>query len=165
MSILTAICDSIAGELNSHEWTTAVWQKPAAGMPPAFSLPVFTAERIYNPERKLEETETLRVDVIAGDIQQVAASRGTQQGDYRVDVAFRQKIDISDNANVDALGSFVEEVERYFFDQKQIQYTINDEIYGAGWMKSQIVYPYLPTQLRQDSQFVSLLRLTYRVIG
>ena len=165
-SILTALGTAVINELNSYSWTTEIWTKPViSGGSPTFAVPDFTAERIYNPERQLEETETLRVDVVLGDIDQTASSRSTQQGDYRVDVAIRQVIDVSSNINVDPLGALVEEIGNHFFHLKRLVISVNGDTFGAGWIKSQVVYPYLPSQLRESSQFVSLIRLTYRVIA
>jgi hypothetical protein len=166
-SILTALGKTIVTELNGYSWTTSIWHKPSTpGGSGSFSAASFTAERIYNTERQLEDTETLRVDVVLGDIDQSASSRNTQQGDYRIDIAFRQVIDTSVVAAIDALGALVEEVGDYFFHTgRHLALSVNGGTVGVGWIKSQVIYPYLPTQLRESSQFVSLLRLTYRAIA
>jgi hypothetical protein len=171
-SILIGLADAIVAELNSYGWTTEIWQKPAnPGDAPTFAVPGFVARRIYNTDAPMETNEGLRVDVVLGDIDRQASSRDSRQGDYRIDFAFRQVIDPDDPdqtepdaANVDPLGMLVEEADDHFFQLKRLVISAQNITLGAGWIKSQVVYPYLPTQLRTESRFVSLLRLTYRVI-
>lgn len=152
-SILINIADAIVFELNTPEQFVSgdyVFM--------AFSQAI-AAARTYDTERKLEESELLQVDVVAGDIKQDVGTRSAQDGTYRIDIAFRQTIDASDTASLDALGALVEEVGDYFFQRKRLR-----GLTHAMWKHGDVVYPYLPDRIRSDDRFVSLLRLTYRVI-
>lgn len=140
-STLVSIADSIVDEMNGHDFSRE-----------------FKTVRLYNSERELEELETLRVDVVCGDIVQVPISRTAKQGDYRVDIAVREKLDTDKIEQLDALQEFVEEIDA-FFSSPPRRLTNFD---NAGWVGSTIVYPYLPSHLREKRQFTSILRLTYR---
>jgi hypothetical protein len=152
-SILISIAKAIVAELNAPA--------PIAARTYTFTAfsQSFTAERIYDTERLLEQNETLRVDVVLGDITQEVSSRSSQSGEYRIDIAFRQVIDTTSIAILDALGSLVEEVDDYFFHRKSL---LNYPM--ATWKQANVVYPYLPKEVRSNSQFISILRLTYRVV-
>lgn len=152
MSILINIGDAIVAELNSPTPISV------SGYSFTEFSQLFTAERVYDPERQLEDTSTLRVDVILGDIDQTAETRNSQSGEYRIDIGFRKLIDPTDRESIDALGEFVEEVGDYFFHRKMLlQYP------NAKWIKSQVVYPYLLSKMREHTQFNSILRQTFKV--
>jgi hypothetical protein len=143
-SLLIQIADAVVREVNEQE----------------FSQP-FTAERIYDPERKLEELEAMRVDVLAGDVKTVPLTRTNKLGTYHVDVAMRQVVNRQDpeaRNRMDAMGGLLEEISDYFtLPPRRLKYLTQ-----AATVEGQVIYPYLPSHLRHDQQFTSLLRLTMK---
>ena len=126
----------------------------------------FVAARIYDPLRPLEITESMRVDVILGDRKSVPLDRSRMQNTCRVEIALREKIKPlagSDDERVylDGLVGFMEELDDCLSDHDNRRPPAAPY---AAWQGSELVYPFLPLQLRSERQFTSLLRLTYIVI-
>ena len=152
-SVLIQLADAVKTMLN---------QASAQGL---FSKQ-FAAERIYDAMRPLEEMETMRVDVVLGDRKQVPLDRSRQQNTLRVEICIRQIVteeagSAAEKAKLDALVSFMEEIDQYTSlpgHRRPPAFT------AAGWQGSELIYPFLPRQLRESRQFISLLRLTYLAV-
>jgi hypothetical protein len=147
-AIIIAIADAMVSELNAAVRSE---DNPFTKQ--------FTAERIYDSERELEDQETLRVDVLIGDTDQTFSSRSMLQGDHRIDVAIRQKVKALDTKALDELADFVSQIDDFFSlpPRRLVDYP------AAGWIASKVVYYYVPAHIREKSKFTSLLRFTYRV--
>ena len=148
--LLIQIADAIAQELNAAQ----------AADSSTFSQP-FTATRVYDYWRELEETTTLRVDVVPEKQEDTPLSRSKWMGTGVVSIAVRQKIKPENVAAVDALTAFVGEL-RDFWTLPVRRLSLFP---AAVPIKRQIVYPYLPKQLRTPGQFVSVLQLTFNLVS
>lgn len=144
-SVLIQIADAIVQELAEHQGE--------------LSLP-YVPERVYDAERELEELDVFRVDVVPGDKKTEASGRTGRLGTFRIDIAFRRRVDpASQKDELDALTAFVEEVERFFADPpRRLAYCPA----AAFASPAELRYPYLPLHLRGKNQFTSILRLTYK---
>ena len=149
MATFIPLADAIVAMLNGHTFTSAQF-------PPA--------ERIYDALRNLEELENLRVDVLLGDKKQEPIDRTRMQNHPRIEIAVRRVIKAEagskeEKAQLDGLVAFVEEIDDF------LSMHDNRRPLGApwaAWQGSELVYPFLPLQLRRR-QFTSLLRMTYFV--
>ena len=126
----------------------------------------FTAARIYDPLRKLDEMETMRVDVLLGDKQIQALDRTRLHNDCRIEIAVRQVIkplvgSDAEQTELDDLVGFMEEIGDFLAVPANRRPPAAN---WAGWQKSELVYPFLPAHLRGSHQFTSLLRITYFVV-
>ena len=101
--LLIQIADAIAQELNAAQ----------AADSSTFSQP-FTATRVYDYWRELEETTTLRVDVVPEKQEDTPLSRSKWMGTGVVSIAVRQKIKPENVAAVDALTAFVGELRDFW---------------------------------------------------
>lgn len=146
-ALFTPLADAIVTLLNAQTFATA-----------------FTATRIYDPLRPLEENETLRIDVVLGDRKSDPLDRSRLTEDVRVEVAARQVISAAagsaaETTALDALVALVEEINTFLCAPAQRR-----PVAWAGWQRSELVYPYLPAHLREKRQFTSLLRMSYLVV-
>ena len=126
----------------------------------------FQAQRVYDPlNTNLGDFENFRVDVVLGDRKQEPLDRSRQKNSPRIEIIFRQLIKRAkgsdeEKADLDALVEFVESVDSW------ISLPANRRPPAAsfaGWQGSELVYPFVPAQLRDSRLFISLLRLTYFV--
>lgn len=148
VTLLTTLADAVVTLLNGHAFSQA-----------------FTAVRVYDAMRPLDTLETLHIDVILGDRKSEPLNRLLQKDDVRVEVAARQVVNqpagsAEETAALDALVVLMEEIDTFLSAPAQRRPT---NASWAGWQGSELVYPYLPSQLRTSRQFTSLLRLTYLV--
>lgn len=149
-SVLVSIGNAVLQEINEKRLDT---ESP-------WSLAFPPAERIYDPERPLEDTEELRVDVVLGDVDTEIGTRDSEVGDYRIDIVFRRSIEgITRSDKIDALADdiqgLVEEIGQFFRLRRLERFP------EAIWATSK-VFPYSPKKFREDHQFFGILRLTYR---
>lgn len=148
--LLIQIADAMVAELNAVQ----------AADPETFSRR-FTAERLYDYTRDLEETTTLRVDVVPERQEDEPLTRSAWKGTGIVSIAVREKIKTEDTAAVDALTAFVGELRDFW--TLPVRRLAN--MPAAAPVKRQIVYPYLQKQLRDPGQFVSVLQLTFNLVS
>ena len=148
--LLIQIADAMAAELNAVQ----------TGESSPFTRS-FTAERVYDYWRELEETTTLRVDVVPEKQEDEPFTRSSWKGTGIVSIAVREKVKPENIAVVDALTAFVGELRDFWtLPVRRLEY-----FPAVAPIKRQIVYPYLPKQLRTPGQFVSVLQLTFNLIS
>lgn len=139
---MSELVDAVAAELNEG----------------TFSEPL-TAECLTDPDRELEELQTLRVDVLKGSKESEAISRCVLQGDYTIEIVVRQKADGDPAELVRRLESLVEEIDRFFsLPPRRLR------LYqAAAWKASKLIYCYSVKMVRNRRQFTGLLQLTYQI--
>jgi len=141
MSVLVQIADAVVAELN------------AAG----FSRP-FTAVRSYRPRFELSELETLRVSVVARNVEIEVDSRdpAAHQHDYQVEVAVQTRIAEADAAHVDPLMDLVEEIADFWRGR-----VLDDP--DATCIALEQPAPYFLPHLTEMHVFTSVVTLTFRM--
>ena len=148
--LLIQIADAMVQELN---WIQA---QPAG----AFTRK-FAAERLYDYTRDLEDTVTLRVDVVPDKHEDEPLTRSSWKGTGTVSIAVREKLNVNDRAKVDALTAFAGELRDFWtLPPRRLLY-----FPAAAPIKRLIVYPYLQKQLRTHGQFVSVIQLTFNLVS
>ena len=148
--LLIQIADAMVQELN--------WVQTQ--LPAAFTRK-FTAERLYDYTRDLEDTVTLRVDVVPDKHEDEPLTRAAWKGPATVSIAVREKLNVNDIARLDALTAFVGELRDFWtLPVRRLMY-----FPAAAPVKRLIVYPYLQKQLRTHGQFVSVLQLTFNLVS
>ena len=120
-----------------------------------FTIPdVFTAERLYIPEFKLEDVGSLKVSVIPSSRPEVVYSRDRTQVDFVVSVGIQKATDnlLSD---FDDMVEFVEEIND-LFKLKKLPTT------DASWVASETDPVYDHEYGTEMNVFTSVLSLTFR---
>lgn len=140
MSKITDIADAVVTALNSGTFSQT-----------------FTAQRLYLPVYDLPDMETLRVAVVPRGLTREIFGRDSTKVDYIIDVAIQQKPASLDNATLDALTGFVQEVADSF-DRA----TVNFEGGRATCIQIDNQPIYAPDHLETFHQFTSVLSLTFR---
>lgn len=140
------IADAMADELNA-----------AAG---TFSQP-FTATRVYDYTRLLEDTNQLCVDVVPETHEDDPFTRQSWKGIATVSIAVRQKIRPEDIATIDGLTYFVGQL-RDFWTCPPRRLNLMPAV---APVRRKIVYPYLQKPLRSPGQFVSVLQLGFMLVS
>jgi hypothetical protein len=148
--ILITIADAMVQELNNIQATD----------PDQFTRQ-FTAERVYDYTRDLEDTTTMRVDVVPEKQDDDPFTRVSWKGTGIVSIAVREKLKVEDIAAVDALTLFTGEL-RDFWTLPPRRLALFP---AAAPVKRQIVYPYLQKELREKGQFVSVVQLTFHLVS
>lgn len=157
MSYFLQAAESIARELNEAR---AAGRFPALGEDFAQG----TIELIFDAHRELPEMQVLRLDVVLNRRLSEAVDRGNKQQDLVLDLAFRRLIrgeagGEPEKRQLSELVGLEEEVETFFTDPpRRLKYAP-----FAMWQKTELVFPYLPTNIDKKRQFTGLLRLTYRI--
>jgi hypothetical protein len=135
MSAIVDIADSIVTSLNAASLSQT-----------------FTSVRGYIPEYDLENLATMQVTVVPSLIAISGLSRSGNQYDQGITVAIYKRIVIN-NANLDALMTFVEEIADTLIRTRHSGATViataNDPIYS-------------PDDLREKQLFISLINVTLR---
>jgi len=144
------IAQAIADELNAAQ----------AADPAVFSQQ-FAATRVYDYTRDLEDTVTLRVDVVPEHHEDEPLTRQAWKGTAVVSVAVRQKVVAEDLDQVDALTYLVGQLRDFWTCPPRPL----ADMPGAKPVKRKIVYPYLASKLRSPAQFASVLELTYNLVS
>jgi hypothetical protein len=148
--LIIQIADAMVQELNWIQTQT----------PDAFSRP-FNAERLYDYTRDLEDTVTLRVDVVPETHEDEPLTRQAWRGPAIVSIAVREKFNVNDTARADALTLFTGELRDFWTTPpRALMY-----MPAAKILKRKIVYPYLQKQFRTHGQFVSVLQLTFNLVS
>ena len=148
--LLIQIAEAMAQELNiAQAENSAIFSRQ------------FVAERVYDYTRTLEETTTLRVDVVPEKHEDEPLTRSSWKGTGIVSIAVREKIKAEDTEAIDALTAFVGEL-RDFWTLPVRKLALFP---AAAPIKRQIVYPYLQKELRTHGQFVSVLQLTFNLVS
>ena len=149
--LIIQIADAMVAELNAV-------QSPSPSNP--FSR-TFEAERVYDYTRDLEDTLTLRVDVVPETHEDEPLTRVSWNGEAIVSIAVRQKIAVENIAAVDALTAFVGQLRDFWtLPPRRLA-----NMPAAAPVKRKIVYPYLQKQLRTHGQFVSVVQLTFNLVS
>lgn len=142
MATITDIADAVKDELNGNLFSQE-----------------FTAERHYLPFFDLAGMKTLRVTVMPRDIDMASGTRISTQHDYKVDVAIQKKVTTTNNAEIDMLMTFVEEIAD-FLTRRQLAGQPD-----AIWVNVANKPVLVADHLAEYGQFTSILTLTYRKIS
>ena len=145
MATVIDIADAVVTALNGADG-------PKQGNPPVG----LSAVRAYRPVYDLKDMKDLRVTVVPKGVEMEMAGRGLLQSDVQVDVAVQKKLASGDNAEIDSLMSFVEEVAEFIRAQGRLA--------GAAWVKTENLPIYSLEHMEQLRQFTSVLTLTFRVM-
>jgi hypothetical protein len=158
MSRIIDIADAVAAALN-------------AAPPETFSQPVAAIRRNV-PTFDVKELAELVVCVAPKGIAEIPATRALFQADYRIDVGVLKRLaaiadatDPPDQAEIDTLLSFTEELRRFC---RTLDLSIAVPYPGASVqamsVKAENEPIYWPDHVRELRQFTSVLTLTIRVI-
>lgn len=142
MSRITEISDAVTTVLNDNSFSSE-----------------FDAERLYQPIFELKDMNTLHVTVVSSGIPAMErASRGSNQRDYKIDIAVQKKYEDESNDELDPLMDLVEEIVNTF-DGKRLAGVEN-----AICIKTENKPVFAQEHMEQYRQFTSLVSLTFRVI-
>jgi hypothetical protein len=142
--ILIELADAITREINEATFSRT-----------------FQAARVYDYTRLLEETTTMKVDVVPEKHEDEALTRQSWKGEGIISIAVREKLKVENIAAVDALTYFVGELRDFWTaPPRRLKYFT-----GAAPVKRKIVYPYLQIPLRDEGQFVSVLQLHFNLVS
>jgi hypothetical protein len=128
----------------------------------ALSQP-FTAERSYLPEYSLEELGTLRVTVVASQMEMQIADRARDRSEQQVQVWVQQRIGQGeapgfDPSRIDALLYLIQEINDLFRHKRLPGF---DE---AIWARSEMKPLYYPAHLKKQNVFTGVLTLTFSTV-
>ena len=141
MSLIIELSDALVAEINNG----------------TFSQPL-TAIREYVPSYDLSEMHDLHVTVVPQEVRLAGGDRSRSQGDFGIDVAVQQKLQQADNAEIDQLTGFTEELMDYLRAKRLTQYP------KAAWLHTDQRVLYAPEHVIELRQFTSVFTLTYRVL-
>lgn len=114
----------------------------------------------YLPTFQLEEMgETLRVTVLAVDVDETAATRrGTKREDHLIQVGIQRKCDADDVETLDGLLGLTQEVRDFLAAAAQ------RDMGGATWIGNEQKPLYHPDHLRDRGVFTAVISATYRIL-
>lgn len=141
-SIVIEVADAVVRALNAGQFSEQ-----------------FTAERTYNPERKLSQYKTLRVTVVPKGRVTAAADRSGYQQDIAIDIGIQKRAET--DAEADTMMGLVDEV---FAALNGRVLTDTEGFRLAVWVETGNEPIFVPDHLREDRVFTSVLTLTYRVV-
>lgn len=141
MAVILDIADAVVAELNAA----------------ALSQPI-SAQRLYLPQFKLTEMQSLHVTIVPKGVVYGMADRSRGQGDYSLDLAVQRKFASGNNAELDPLTNLVEEIVDYLRGRRLATYP------NAAWLKTEQSLLYASEHIEELRQFTSLLTFTYRVL-
>lgn len=143
MSDSPALARAVVGDLNGLPWRQS-----------------FTAAYGYAPVFDLEEvTDGLKVTVVPGGVEFEAAQRGADFADRAVIIAVERKITPNSTAEIDDLMSLAEEIAGHFRGRRLEGFP------DAVPLDVEVVAPFVPENLRNDSVFRSFARLKWRKLA
>ena len=145
MAVVVEIADAVVAALNATH----------------LSQP-FQAERYYLPEFDLRDMDTLHVSVVPAELDEDLAARSRDRAEYKIHVAVQKRVVQGDppgldQAAIDGLMQLVQEIADLFRHKPLAGFA------AAHWTKTENKPIYDPKQLKEDSQFTSLLVFTFRV--
>ena len=141
MPVITDIADAVVAEINAGSFSQSV-----------------NAQRAYLPEFELPEMENLQVTVVPKSVTTLPGGRAHNQHDYAIDVAVQQKLQTTDDAEIDDLLTLVDEIADHFRFKRLGSYP------GAVWLKTANEPVYAQEHLQEMRQFTSILTFTFRVM-
>jgi len=141
MAVITDIADAVAAEINAG----------------SFSQPI-DAKREYLPVFELEDMQSLRVTVVPKSLTTLPGGRAHNQHDFAIDVAVQQKLQTTDNAEIDDLLTLVDEIADHFRFKRLSSFP------NAMWLKTENEPVYAQEHLQELRQFTSILTFTFRVM-
>ena len=130
-------------------------------LPSAFTRN-FKAELLFDYTRTLEDTVTMRVDVVPDKHEDEPLTRESWKGPATVSIAVRQKIPRAREKDLcRELTAFAGELRDFWTLPPRALANMP----AAKVVKRQIVYPYLQKQLRDEGQFVTVIQLTFNLVS
>ena len=139
MSTVIDVANAVVTKLNAGEFSQA-----------------FEAVRHYRPTFDLGELETLHVSVVPESLTIKAVTRQESHFDCAIDIGVQKKVDVDDQAALDALMNLVEELADALRQQ-----SLDDP--QAACLSIANSPLYAQEHLDQWRQFTSVLTVTYRV--
>lgn len=121
----------------------------------AFSQ-TFTATRAYRPPYKLEDMEAIHVTVMPGALETGVATRGAEEGEYRVDIAVHRRFEGEPTIEqLDPLVYLMQEIRQFFLAPANRQLTTS----GATCLGALNEPAWIEAHLVEWHQFTSVLTL------
>jgi hypothetical protein len=107
--------------------------------------------------------DTLHISVVPAELDEEMADRSRDWAKYKIHIAVQKRVAKSDppgldEAAIDGLMTLVQEIDDLFRHKLLANYE------QACWAKTENNPIYDPKHLKENSQFTSLLALTFRVI-
>jgi hypothetical protein len=144
MSLVIDIADAVAAEIN-------------AAPPDTFSQ-AFTAARMVLPEFDLADLAELKVTVVPKAVEITGGTRSASQYEIAVDVGIQKKLGKDLDAEVEALGTLVDEIADYLRRRQLTQAP------WAAWSAIRNEPVYAPEHLAGERVFTSVLTVSYRAM-
>ena len=141
MAIIADIAAVVVAELNSGSFSQT-----------------FTAQRQYLPTFDLTDMQQLQVTVVPKGVTTLPGGRAHSQHDYAIDVAVQQKLETTDNVEIDDLLTLVDEIADHFRFKRLGSYP------DAMWLKTENEPVYAQEHLQELRQLTSILTFTFRVV-
>jgi len=141
MAVIADIADAVVAELNSGSFSQTL-----------------TAQRRYLPTFDLADMQDLQVTVVPKSVAILPGGRSHNQHDYAIDVAVQQKLQTTDNTEIDDLLTLVDEIADHFRFKRLGSFP------GAVWLKTENDPVYAQEHLQELRQLTSILTLTFRVM-
>ncbi|MBI1375807.1 MAG: hypothetical protein GC159_24115 [Phycisphaera sp.] len=144
MSIAIDIADAVAAKINAA--------------PPGTFSTAFAAVRRVLPVFELSDLAELKVTVVPRSVEITGSTRATNQYDIAVDVGVQKRVSKNVDADVEALGTLVDEIADYLRRRSLAQ------LPGAVWVSIANEPVYAREHLADQRVFTSVLTVTYRSI-
>ena len=141
MAVITDIAEAVVAEINAG----------------TYSQPI-TAQRAYLPVFDLEDMQDLQVTVVPKSLTTLPGGRAHNQHDYAIDVAVQQKLQTTDDAEIDDLMTLVDEIA------DQLRFKRLTSFPNAVWLKTENEPVYAQEHLQEMRQFTSILTFTFRLM-
>ena len=139
-SQIAGMCDAVVTKLNA-----ATLSQP------------FTAQRLYQPVRGLEEMNELRVSVVPRAIDLGVQDRNTQRIELDIDIAVQKRVE-NELSDIDTLLQLVEEIIAELWSDP----VINPPQSRVVAIRNEPLFA--PDHLRDLRQFTSVITVTFRVL-
>lgn len=145
MAEILSIADAVVSALNGEAFQETLTEE-------------FTAARLFLPDFKLEDMDTLHVSVVPKSITEEVASRSSADYHYQIDIGVQKRFSSIENTEIDPLVDLVEQIAALFKLATLAEYP------SVTWIKTEHPALYSPEHMAQLRQFTSVLTLTYRRI-
>jgi len=120
--------------------------------------PVITTERSYRPFYELEDLKSAVVCIVPWGMAQARETREALSFDAEISIAIMKKLSGSTNAEIDTMMDLVDEINAYITSATLSTYT------NAKWISAINAPVYDENYLNVQNQFISQLKVTYKVV-
>lgn len=141
MSRLIELPDAIVAELNANDWALD-----------------FTADRLYQTSFTKAEMDTLHVTVMVASNMENQITRKHKRRDTVLSIIFRQNVDVTDQAAIDALVNLVGDIHTFYVMNEDGE---KRKVVGTNaWVEAvERLQPFSPEVLNTKQQFMASLSL------